>query len=79
MRLKTEGIIIAGSYEINGHNTLIEAGLKSGDIINQINDKNVNNALEIAKIIDTCNCNSLKINYIFQNYKLIFRKKLLKV
>ena len=37
IKLNTDGIIIVGSYEINGHNTLIDAGLKAGDIIYQIN------------------------------------------
>ena len=48
MRLDTDGIIIAGSYEINGHNSLVEAGLKAGDIINQINEKEVNSVKEMV-------------------------------
>ena len=67
IRLNTDGIIIAGSYEVNGHNTLIESGLKSGDIINQINSKEVNTIKEMVNIIDTCNCNSLKIGYTRDN------------
>ncbi len=67
MRLDTDGIIIAGSYEINGHNSLIEAGLKTGDIINQINSKDVNTIEEMVNIIDSCNCDSLKINYTRDN------------
>lgn len=63
IRLNTDGIIIAGSYEINGHNTLTEAGLKSGDIINQINSNEVNTVEEMINIIENCRCNSLKINY----------------
>ena len=69
MKLSTDGIIIVGSYEINGHNSLLEAGLKPGDIINQINDNDVNKAEEIAKIIEGCNCNNLKINYTRNNKK----------
>lgn len=67
IRLNTDGIIIVGSYDINGHNSLVESGLKTGDIINQINDKDVNTIEEMVDIIDTCNCNSLKINYIREN------------
>ena len=63
IKLNTDGIIIAGSYEINGHNTLIESGLKSGDIIDKINSKEVNKVEEMVNIIAECNCNSLKINY----------------
>jgi len=67
MKLDTNGIIIVGSYEINGHNSLIEAGLKSGDIINQINSNGVNKVEEMVNIIEKCNCNSLKINYTRDN------------
>ena len=67
MKLNTEGIIIVGSYDINGHNSLIEAGLKAGDIINQINSKDVNTVEEMANIINKCNCDSLKILYEREN------------
>ena len=63
IKLNTEGILIVGSYDINGHNTLVEAGLKSGDIINQINNKKVNKVEEMVNIIKECNCNNLNINY----------------
>lgn len=63
IKLNTNGIIIAGSYEINGHNTLIEAGLKAGDIINQINSNDVNRVEEMVNIIENCNCDNLKIKY----------------
>lgn len=64
IKLETDGIIIAGSYEINGHNSLVEAGLKPGDIISKINSNEVNKIDEMIEIIENCNCNSLKINYI---------------
>jgi len=64
IKLETDGIIIAGSYEINGHNTLIEAGLKPGDIISQINSNEVDKIDEMVKIIENCDCNNLKLNYI---------------
>lgn len=67
MRLDTDGIIIVGSYEINGHNSLVEAGLKPGDIINQINSNEINTVEEMVNIIESCNCKSLKINYTREN------------
>ena len=63
IKLNTKGILIVGSYDINGHNTLVEAGLKSGDIINQINNKEVNKVEEMVNIIKECNCNNLNIYY----------------
>ncbi len=64
IRLNTDGILIAGSYAINGHNPSNEAGLKSGDIINQINNKDVHTVEDMVDIINSCNCESLKISYI---------------
>ena len=63
IRLNTDGILIVGSYEINGHNPLVEAGLKSGDIINQINNEDVHTVEKMVNIINSCNCTSLKISY----------------
>ena len=64
IKLNTNGILIVGSYDINGHNTLVESGLKSGDIISQINGKKVNKVEEMVDIIKDCNCDNLSINYI---------------
>ncbi len=67
IRLNTDGILIVGSYEINGHNTLNEAGLKSGDIINKINNNEVHTVEEMVNVINNCNCDSLKLSYIRNN------------
>ena len=64
IRLNTDGILIVGSYEINGHNSLVESGLKTGDVIIQINDNKVQKIEEMVNIINNCNCDSLKINYL---------------
>ena len=63
IKLNTKGIIIAGSYEVNGHNQLMESGLKDGDIISQINNKSVYKVEDMVNIINECNCDSLKIDY----------------
>ncbi|MBQ2946779.1 MAG: SpoIVB peptidase [Bacilli bacterium] len=67
IKLETDGILIVGSYEINGHNSLVEAGLKTGDIINQINNNEVNTVEEMVDIISNCNCDNLKIVYEREN------------
>ena len=67
IKLETDGILIVGSYEINGHNSLVEAGLKTGDIINQINNNEVNTVEEMVNIISNCNCDNLKIVYEREN------------
>ena len=63
IKLNTEGNLGVGTYDINGQNTLIESGLKNGDIISQINNKKVNKVEEMVDIIKECNCDNLNINY----------------
>ena len=63
IQLNSEGIIVVGSYNINGHNTLKESGLNTGDTIIMINDQQVNTIENMVNIIDTCNCDSLKLAY----------------
>ena len=63
IRLNTDGILIVGSYNINGHNTLSESGLKSGDFIKSINDNEVNKIEDMVDIIEKCNCTNLKVSY----------------
>jgi len=67
IKLNTDGILIVGSYEINGHNSLVEAGLKNGDIISQINNNEVHSVEEMVNVITNCNCDNLKISYIRNN------------
>ena len=67
IKLNTNGILIVGSYDINGHNSLVEAGLKSGDLISNINGIKVQTVEEMVDIIENCNCNSLKISYLRDN------------
>ncbi len=69
IKLNTSGILIAGSYEIDGHNTLIESGLKAGDTITKINNKDVYTIDEMVSIIDDCNCDKLNISYMRDDTK----------
>lgn len=63
LKLNTNGILIVGSYEIDGHNTLEESGLKNGDIISQINNNKVKSVENMVSIINNCNCDSLNVEY----------------
>lgn len=63
IKLNTDGILVVGSYEVNGHNSLIESGLKNGDIIYQINNKKVYTVEDMVNIISNCNCNNINITY----------------
>ena len=69
IKLNTD-VMIVGSYEINGHNTLIESGLKSGDLIKEINNKKIDTIDSMITTIKNCNCNSIDITYKRDNKTL---------
>lgn len=62
IKLNTD-VMIVGSYEINGHNNLIESGLKSGDSILEINNKKIDTIDSMISTIKNCNCNNIDITY----------------
>ena len=67
IRLNTNGILIVGSYEIKGHNSLVESGLKPGDLISKINNTEVKTVEDMVNIIESCDCDSLNISYVRNN------------
>lgn len=64
IKIQTEGIIIVGTYDINGKSPADEAGLKEGDIIISVNDKKVSSIDDITKIISNNREDSITIGYI---------------
>lgn len=65
--INSKGIIIIGTYKVNNKNIAIDAGLKNGDIITKINDKNVKDINEMIKELNNSNTESIKISYIRNN------------
>lgn len=53
IELKSSGIIIVGTYEVNGNNIALKSGLKVGDKITKINDHPVQNISEMLDYIET--------------------------
>ena len=70
IRLNTDGILVVGSYDINGQNPLNETNLKIGDVITHINSIKVNSVEEMVNVIDECNCDKLDINLKRNNKKI---------
>ena len=66
IKLNTD-VMIVGSYEIDGHNNLIESGLKNGDLIKEINNEKIDTIDSMITVIKDCNCNSIDITYIRDN------------
>lgn len=70
IKLNTDGVMVVGSYEINGHNNLIESGLQNGDLITAINNSKIDNIDSMISAINNCNCNSINIDFKRDNKTL---------
>lgn len=64
IKLQTKGIMVIGTYDIEGKDPAQEAGLKEGDFIISINDKNVNTIDDVTNIISNNRNSSITIGYI---------------
>lgn len=61
--LNSKGVLIVGTYEVNGTNIADKAGLKKGDIIQSINNEKIDNIEEMASKINENADNPLTIKY----------------
>ena len=68
IELNSKGVIIVGTYEVNGINHAKEANLRAGDKIIKINNKDVINIEEMLKVIENSNNKSnINITYLRGN------------
>ena len=63
--LNFRGVLIVGSYNVNGENLAKKANLKNGDIITKINNNQINNIDEMAEQINEVAKNNLPIKITF--------------
>ena len=63
IKINTDGIVIVGSYDINGHNNLVDSKLKNGDLIIKINNTKIDTIESMIEIINKCNCDNIDITY----------------
>ncbi|MGM9881226.1 MAG: SpoIVB peptidase [Bacilli bacterium] len=65
IELNSKGILVVGTYEVNGKNPAKEANLQNGDKIVKINEKEVSNIEEMLNVIESStNKESLLLTYI---------------
>ncbi len=62
--LNSKGVLIVGVYDVDGQSPASEAGLKSGDVITTINDKEVNNIEDMASKINESNDGNVSVGYL---------------
>ena len=75
--INSKGIVIVGTYGIDNEFPAAKAGLKVGDIITKINDKEINSISEMLTIINNLNENEITIDYLRanKNHKTILTLK----
>ena len=65
IELNSKGVIIVGTYEVNGKNPAKEAGIHAGDKITKINNKEVSSIEEMLNIVEkTTNKENMDITYL---------------
>ena len=62
--LNSKGVLIVGTYEVNGQNLADKAGLKTGDIIQSINGQTVENIEDMASKINDSASSPIKIKFL---------------
>lgn len=78
IEIKTNGIIVVGTYEINSQNPGKDAGLQIGDIITSINNQNITSIDEMVKTIGKISSDQIKIGYIRDDIRNFTTLKLYK-
>ncbi len=63
IEIETDGVIVIGSYDINGKSLADNAGLQKGDIIKKVDDKKVSNIDEMVQKINMTTDDTLKLTY----------------
>lgn len=63
IEIKATGVVIVGTYEINGKDPAKEAGLQVGDIIQKVNDKNITTIDELVQAISH-NDSTVELTYL---------------
>ena len=62
--LNTDGVLIVGTYEVEGTSPAKDAGLKNGDTIKSINDSKISTIDEMANKISEANSVEVTIEYM---------------
>lgn len=63
IEIKTNGVLVVGTYEVNGTKIATSSGLQIGDKIIQVNANTINSIEDLTNNIDSSNCNTLNVSY----------------
>lgn len=74
IELRSNGVLIVGTYEVNGHFPAKDAGFKNGDLILEIDGKKISNIDDMAWVIN--NSSSEEVNVKYTRFNNIGKTKL---
>lgn len=63
IEIKTKGVLVVGTYDVNGTSIATSSGIRIGDKITKIEKQNINTVDELTNKIDASACNDLNISY----------------
>ena len=64
IELKSDYVLIVGSYKINGYNVLMDTDLKIGDKIIKIQDEVVDSVIKMQEVIDKQDSDKVEVTYL---------------
>lgn len=67
IELKSDYVLIVGSYKMKNYNVLTDTDLKIGDKIIKIQDENVNSIIKMQEVIEKQNTNKIEVTYLRGN------------
>ena len=70
IKINSSGVLIVGTYEVNGKNMALQSGIKNGDIITHINGEKVNSIDEMISIINLNDSDYIDVTYKRKNNEL---------
>lgn len=76
IELKSNGVIVVGTYKIDNFDPAKDAGLLKGDIIVSVGDSKINSTSELISKINSSTNNEIKIGYIRNNINAYTNLKL---
>lgn len=64
IKINSKGILVVGTYEVNGVDLAKTSGIKNGDMIVSINDKQVESIDDMISLISSSNKDTISVSYI---------------
>lgn len=78
IELKSEGVIVVGTYQIENNNPALDAGIIKGDIITSIDDIKISTTEDLVSKVNASLDDEIKIGYIRNNLNMYTNLKLYK-